>query len=71
MKREDYTTVLLAVFVLCLIWLCWEYKQNRKSTAKYMAQISDALTMLATPKPTASLPIKNKAGFVALPFARL
>jgi hypothetical protein len=65
MKKETFTTVLLVVFVLCLIWLCLEYRESRKSTAKNMAQISDSLAKLVTPKPLAPLPVKNKVGFIS------
>jgi hypothetical protein len=81
MKRDQYTAVLLTVILLCLIWLCLEYRQARKDAAvgiramsdalgnaEHLKPIADAFTKLTADKPQPALPDKNRAGFAARPF---
>jgi hypothetical protein len=47
MKRDNITTALAVVLVMCFIWLCYEYREGNKRTARSLDEIKDAFTKLA------------------------
>jgi hypothetical protein len=48
MKRENITTALAVVLVMCFIWLCYEYREGNKRAAKSLDEIKDAFMKLAS-----------------------